>query len=226
MSVDFQRKLAEQLDFIRASAQAYDQGKTHEAVRIATSLRVLFHDTDNSKSLCRHLGKSHLMLASTMERDPGTGDMFLGLIGMKAQFPITISKVQGGLKIEMKQGDGLMRCHPLGANMKWFFVNYDQWWRKQVVFRNRSLNACRRDVILSAANKDGGAHVDAKYDAKYDAIAKGFGMQMLMYVNKTPMGAPTPDDPDALAAKLTDPHLAAIRQMANEVLASPDIIGG
>ena len=33
------------LKFIEASCVAYDQGDTYEALRIAVSLRVLFHDT-------------------------------------------------------------------------------------------------------------------------------------------------------------------------------------
>jgi hypothetical protein len=221
--IDFDRKLSEQLDFIKTSAQAYDDGRSHEAIRIATALRVLFHDTNRSTSLCKHLGKSRLMLASTFLADPGDGDLFHGLVGMKAQFPTTLTRGTGGIKIELQQGDGTMRCHPLGIR-SWSFVNFDQWWRKQTIFRNKSIKACRRDIVLSAANRDGGAHVDAKYDEKYDAVAKGFGVLMLVRLGGSHSSPPQPGDPGVITAKFGELHLAAIRQMAYEILASPDIV--
>src|SRR5258708_20179180 len=41
--VRFAKKFEEQLQFIRRSAEAFDQGSEQEALRIATSLRVIFH---------------------------------------------------------------------------------------------------------------------------------------------------------------------------------------
>jgi len=52
---DFEKKLDQQLKFLKASISAFDQGDEDEAIRIATILRVLFHDTRNSESLLKHL---------------------------------------------------------------------------------------------------------------------------------------------------------------------------
>jgi hypothetical protein len=41
----FRRKLREQLGFIERSAQGYDEGHEEEALRLATTMRVSFHDT-------------------------------------------------------------------------------------------------------------------------------------------------------------------------------------
>jgi len=40
--------LNEQLDFLQASCDRFDDGHRHEAKRIALSLRVLLHDTQDS----------------------------------------------------------------------------------------------------------------------------------------------------------------------------------
>jgi len=52
------KKLEEQVQFIRRSCNAYDQGAEEEALRIATSLRVIFHQTGASTSLITNLGAS------------------------------------------------------------------------------------------------------------------------------------------------------------------------
>lgn len=50
------KKLEEQLQFVRRSCDAYDQGAEEESLRIATSLRVVFHQTGASTSLITHRG--------------------------------------------------------------------------------------------------------------------------------------------------------------------------
>ena len=62
----FTDKLKEQLQFIKRSCDAYDQGAENEALRIATSLRVIFHNTTQSVSLMAHLGfENKKMLSSS-----------------------------------------------------------------------------------------------------------------------------------------------------------------
>jgi len=51
----FVRKLSEQLQFLENSSILFDSGIEDEGYRIATALRVIFHDTSHSKSLSRHL---------------------------------------------------------------------------------------------------------------------------------------------------------------------------
>ena len=54
--VDFKDQLRRQIKFLETSCQSYDQGEVEEAVRIAVALRVLFHDSQTSRSLLRHMG--------------------------------------------------------------------------------------------------------------------------------------------------------------------------
>jgi hypothetical protein len=60
------RKLAEHLGFIERSCRAFDEGHTEEAFRIATSVRVMLHDTTQSTSILEHLGaKGRVKLLTT-----------------------------------------------------------------------------------------------------------------------------------------------------------------
>jgi hypothetical protein len=64
----FQQQLQEQIGFLDASCAAYDYGNKSEALRLATTIRVLVHDTSNSTSLLKHLG-----VKETMEMIDGSG---------------------------------------------------------------------------------------------------------------------------------------------------------
>ncbi len=66
MSVDFKAQLFKQLGFLWRSCDAYHQGHTDEAVRIAAVIRVMIHDTPKSTSLLKHLGALNISLSSTV----------------------------------------------------------------------------------------------------------------------------------------------------------------
>jgi hypothetical protein len=53
---ELEQHLGEKASFLRASAQAFDAGFEAEAKRLATSIRILVHDTRNSRSLIDQLG--------------------------------------------------------------------------------------------------------------------------------------------------------------------------
>ena len=65
--MDFRAQLASQLEFIQSSCDLYDVGKVREGVRIATALRVLFHQTRKSTSVLTHLSAIDIALLSTCD---------------------------------------------------------------------------------------------------------------------------------------------------------------
>ena len=65
--MDFRAQLDDQLRFIKTSCQQYDAGHVREGVRIATSLRILFHQTIKSTSLLTHLSATNIKLLSTCD---------------------------------------------------------------------------------------------------------------------------------------------------------------
>ena len=66
--MDFIKQLSRHIGFLERSCAAFEAGYTEEALRIAVTLRVLFHDTKSSTSLLTHLGlKSSASVLSTFE---------------------------------------------------------------------------------------------------------------------------------------------------------------
>ncbi|MDN6749689.1 MAG: hypothetical protein L0L95_05495, partial [Staphylococcus equorum] len=49
----------EQLNFIQSSVSNFDKGNENEARRIATSLRIMFHETSHSHSLVKQINLNH-----------------------------------------------------------------------------------------------------------------------------------------------------------------------
>lgn len=93
------------------------------------------------------------------------------------------------------------------------FVSFGQWWRYETVYLVGSLVINRRDLVLGAANNDGGGHVGKKLDPQYEAILNGAGWEMTL-------NEPHGDE----IVQFQYGHLAALRQMGYEVLNSPDLL--
>ena len=82
---ELQQHLTEHLNFIKRSGKAYDQGYGDEAKRLATSIRVLVHDTSMSRSLLAQLGlKDIQFLASGHQLNPESFMTFSALTQVMA----------------------------------------------------------------------------------------------------------------------------------------------
>jgi hypothetical protein len=85
------------------------------------------------------------------------------------------------------------------------------------VFVHNGQEYSRRKIILSAANKDGGAHVDIQLDKYYEILCAGeyaIGITgNLEYDVKPPF-------PQGVTMFPKNAHLALIRQFAHEALSS------
>ena len=143
LTARFVEKLREQLRFIQRSCTAFDAGMEDEALRIATAMRVVFHHTRSSTSIIAHLGlEASKMLSSSRGHDEFQ-DCLSHRIDLGSQVPIKMLPILGETFREM----------PLS-----------NWWSKEAVFQYQNERFTRGIIILSAANKDDGAHVDAQVD--------------------------------------------------------------
>ncbi len=79
---------------------------------------------------------------------------------------------------------------------------------------DRNILIRRKDLILGAANKDGGAHVDAELDPDYEFLASIGAFQMFGDEVHLANGEVVHLSP------LKDAHLVYLRQMGYEVLES------
>jgi hypothetical protein len=107
-------------------------------------------------------------------------------------------------------------------------VPIQEWWEMPVYVRTRLVRNSsgqdeteetflrRRDIILAAANKDGGAHVDEKLEPNYERLAASGALGM--YANRITVG----DGTVVNLPPIRDAHLIYLRQMGYEVLHSYD----
>lgn len=200
-ALDFAGQLSKQLSFLRTSCSEYDAGNVDEGIRIATALRVIFHHTASSTSLLVHLGATTVDVLSTAGKRPGThhDGFWPALVQIKYDFETNV-----------------LECLP-AFNMRsnaHHFLTANAWWDSEMVFFGMGIQFKRKRLVLHAANKDGGAHVDGSFPQDYSWLIDGatFGM-----------GFKTMDGGDFMN-KLPNPHLAYLRQMAFEVLNSPSVL--
>src|SRR5258708_25334323 len=162
---EFKEYLRMQLSFIVNSAAAFDRGETDEAIRMAVSIRVLLHDTGRSTSLLTQLEAKNILLTSTCEPIPdgaifGSGSMVFTSITMTPNGPVAAMKAS--------LGDG----PPINYHLK-----AEDWWNQTVFVlpHGEDRRVSRRDIVLVAANKDGGAHVDTELTPQYESLKQRGG---------------------------------------------------
>lgn len=181
--------LEEQLEFLRRSGDAYDEGFKAEAKRLAVTLRLLLHDTGRSHSLLGQLGLKDRNFLSTA-------------VPHRAENKLT----HGGLIVmAMGQAD-TEYVAPLDDCTTHRWLLFGEWWGETVFEDDQNNLLSREDLILTVANKDGGAHVDPELTEVYARLSRDNSMA---WVQKTPSGEERP---------IPHPERAAVRQVAHEVL--------
>lgn len=145
----------DQIEFIKESISAFDNGNEKEARRIATAIRVMFHDTSNSSSIYKQLKKDLIFKSLTDFYSPA-------------------NLISSWLLLQLSlRSDGLKYLPNLdeSSHTRIFFMTFDDWWN-QIIFDDKSNYFTRKDVILFVANKDGGAHLDPEISESYAKISK------------------------------------------------------
>jgi hypothetical protein len=189
-------KLGEQLRFVQRSCAAFDEGAEEEAFRIAAALRIIFHNKGQSRSLLVQLGLTDgRMLSSSRGRGDYT-DYLSYRIDLRSPTPVRAVPM---LKDSF---------HP---------ISFNQWWRHEPIFEYRDVKYSRSKIILSAANKDGGAHVDPKLELYYQVLSSG--EFTLGITGNLEYEGPPPFE-QAVTQWAPNAHTALIRQFGHETLAS------
>ena len=189
----FAEKMREQLRFLQRSCAAFDSGAEDEALRIATALRVIFHNTPKSTSLIAHLGLSDVKMLSSSRGHGDYHDYLSFRIDFSSPEPVKTSPILGAQFREL----------PLST-----------WWATESVFVHDGEKFSRKMIVLSAANKDGGAHVDSKLSAEYEALAKDGAVGSFVYQTQG----------QKVEAPIQDAHLVSLRQLGYELLHSSELV--
>src|SRR5688572_13867022 len=143
-------KLRDQLRFLQRSAKVFDDGDQAESQRLACSLRILFHKTGHSTSILGHLNWNDIPMLSSFAD---------GHILDFVKFRIDPS-LRGGVLANPQ------------LRPRFNIVAASAWWEVEFV-KLGSAHYSRKKIITTAANQDGGAHVDATVDEFYEDLAAG-----------------------------------------------------
>lgn len=192
----FREKLAEQIRFLERSCALFDDGHEDEAIRLAASLRVLFHDTNRSISPLSHLNLKRGRMLSSSRGHGNWKDYLAEEISVSSTTPVRMKPLLG---------DSFRECY------------MQDWWERESVFVCEGKMFPRQKIILSMANKDGGAHVDERLEEYYEILVSGswaFGITGNLEFN-----GPAPF-PQGILIHPVNGHLALIRQFAHEALRS------
>jgi hypothetical protein len=192
---ELKEELFTQTGFLNRSARAYDHNNTSEALRMATTLRLLFYNTNNVKSkrrsisLLRQLNKENIKFFDTAFPPPQnefTTIASLVVMGLKRA---TLEPILDSVSDEMQ-------------------IPFSDWWEKNIIIRDSNgITYTRKKIVLTLANTDGGAHLDPKLDDDYLQLKlnKSFGW-VIIDTKGTMQPFPTPM------------AYATVRQITHEVL--------
>ncbi|HCY75943.1 MAG TPA: hypothetical protein DHV28_08470 [Ignavibacteriales bacterium] len=153
----------------------------------------MFYDTENSHSIINQLNKKeNINLLSTLSIVlPELEDGF-----QMIHIPIMLTP---------------MGVDPIPDNLDQSkFLKVDEWWNEVVMIQLNSFK--RKDIILSAANQDGGAHVDIEPSKKTVELKKGVGT-FTSNINGI-----------EIKQNLSNHHFPLIRRFGYEILNSKDLI--
>jgi len=155
--------LKKQIRFIGKSSKAFDRGDVDEAVRIATSIRILLHDTNSSTSVLTQLGKKSLLFYDTaLERKENDLTTYHGLTVPE----LAPDPVLGWVPlVAISDEEG-------AADLPSVKKPFDDWWNGIVLDNNKDVEFTREEIVLSACNKDGGAHVDPEIEERYAKVER------------------------------------------------------
>lgn len=221
MASDHRVELRKQLQFLRNSSALYDQGFVEEAVRIAMTIRVLMHDTGNSTSLLALMGaKGIRLLTSAPELGSDVVAFMSPLTFIRAQMDNPVGGPPTIDVVCLPAGEA-----PLSAGRA---LTVSDWWGEVVYAFMDGQSASRRTLVLAAANQDGGAHVK-KLPYLYAKLIDGTGAAGIVSTNErgeaefkvvlTMMG-----EPDPWGEPIKNFPYSDLRQMATELLTSPELL--
>lgn len=163
---------------------------------MAVSIRVLLHDTRNSKSLLGLLDYKQNMgfLDSAYGYEPENLLTHTGLVGFRFEAgknPTYYAPMSDRLT---------------GASNKYVF--FAEWWNKVVIVDSKKNKFNRRDLILNMADTDGGAHVDPELNESYVELTRNNSVNWIFLSDNKP------------AQPLMDVELFSVRQIAYELINS------
>lgn len=180
--------LREQVGFLRTSGAAFDAGQHAEAKRLATTIRILVHDTQMSTSLLNQLGvKDELRFVDTSHPPFPPG-------AIVAHFGLAVGQIGPGPNYDaIFEERGRREPKP-----------FTEWWTALILRDQLGNEFARREMVLGLAHMDGGAHIDPELDEAYAALSRDNSLGVTFYQGdaKVPDSSPVPANVRQIAYEL------------------------
>jgi len=191
------KQLKDQLSLLTMLADSYDAGNNLVAKSIATSIRVLVHNTPKSHSLLDQLNLKNRKFFDTS----------LSVKGYNLPNTIRVSSFCGLVCISTHAGKQFFIPYLDEIPKDTFkFVDFNDYWNRIIFVDNKNNRFSRKEIVLALSNQDGGAHVDPEIDEKYKKLSRENSLGW--------MGSAD----GKIWNKLEGPELAAVRQIGHEIL--------
>lgn len=128
-----------------------------EIDRIALCIRILFHESSNSKSLLKQISPS----IEILDTSPNTS------FEIEKESTDKISNFWYGGLVKLTSSN----FYELAPSKTPNYVPIDDWWER-VLFVDNNNSFSRQNIVLTIADKDGGAHVDNKLPLDYYNLSR------------------------------------------------------
>ncbi len=190
---------------MKEGADRFDDGVEQEAINLAVRIRVLVHDTNRSISLLTLLGKKKMMFYDSAPP--------INTSNLLSETPLLL------IRFNREEGGSYRaRLDALGDKAPNRGVPFSKWWNKSVILVIPNDRFSRRDLVMTVANKAGGAHVDPELPSAFANVAKFNSVGWKSMIDGFE------DDPT------NSPVSASIRQITHEMLRSlsveyPNLVG-
>jgi hypothetical protein len=159
---ELRERLRETVGHMLRSAAAYDSGDESEARRLAHSIRLLVKHSDRgqSKALLHQLG-----LLQSMSVLDTCGPIPKG--NLMTDSPMVLMEFSAnGARFKPRLAE-------MGPWAKPKMRLFPEWWNMPIIRNGTAkVDFCRRELVLSLAEQDGGSHADPVLNAKYAALAR------------------------------------------------------
>lgn len=204
--------------FLDASCEAYDRGATREAYRLATTVRVLVHDTAKSHSLLSQMQVKDKIwfIDGRPYRHDNLPPLGAGAVHSAPGLAVIAHFYQPeGSTRDASEYWPAFRMDAVSELSSKPRVAFEEWWKTVISTDTLGNRQFRRHFILAAANKDGGAHIDHVFGTDFEAyraMTREGSMGTSAFGSFVVSGGPSGPGATELS-----PALAIIRQIAEEL---------
>jgi hypothetical protein len=177
--ISYKEQLRRQKRFLLNSMHLFENFE-EEAIRMATTIRVLVHDTTSSTSLLTHLDiKKSTQFYNTALPEGSFAGFNLNGVNVQVDWDDFIRNTPYAALVAKEiisvNGNIRMAFKPFAKNAnrdvnEYPTQGFDDWWEGKVYDDKNGKEMTRKQLILAASNKDGGAHVDTVLPPNYVAI--------------------------------------------------------